>query len=150
MKTFKSCWGNGTEFGDYKLPSPPTDVDLQNAIQKSLKFLSLGPLEITAPILVAAYRAPLGAIISDDSVLLTGRTGAFKSELAAVVLGHFGNGFTGRNLPGNWASTADSLERQAFLLKDTLFAVDDFSPTGWPARRKGAAWQSRETFKRCD
>ena len=51
-----------------------------------------------------------------------------KSTIAALFLGHFGD-FERLHLPGAWASTANQLERRAFLLKDTLFVIDDFAPT---------------------
>ena len=35
-----------------------------------------------------------------------------------------------RHLPGSWRSTGNALEGLAFLAKDALLTVDDFSPTG--------------------
>jgi hypothetical protein len=31
-------------------------------------------------------------------------------------------------LPGSWVSTANALEHRAFVLKDTLFVIDDYAP----------------------
>ena len=51
-----------------------------------------------------------------------------KSTLAALFLSHFGD-FDRVHLPGAWASTANQLERRAFLLKDSVFVIDDYSPS---------------------
>ena len=37
-------------------------------------------------------------------------------------------------MPGAWSSTANQLERRAFLLKDLLFVVDDYAPSGTDLR----------------
>ena len=50
-----------------------------------------------------------------------------KSTLAALFLSHFGD-FDRIHLPGAWSSTANQLERRAFLLKDSLFVIDDYAP----------------------
>jgi hypothetical protein len=47
--------------------------------------------------------------------------------LAALALCHFGN-FSRTTLPGSWLSTANSLEKLTFTLKDTLCVIDDFIP----------------------
>ena len=69
----------------------------------------------------------------DFSVHLTGPTGAFKTELAALAQAHFGAAFNGRRLPASWADTANMLEKKAFLAKDAVLVVDDFAPTGTTA-----------------
>ncbi|MBW3628046.1 MAG: DUF927 domain-containing protein [Gemmatimonadetes bacterium] len=80
------------------------------------------------PIIAAAYRAPLGS--ADFSLHLTGPSGAGKTEITALAQQHFGAGMDARHLPASWSSTANSLEGQAFLVKDALLAVDDFKPAG--------------------
>ena len=116
---------------EYSLPEPPAGDQLQKAVRASLRLLELAPTRITVPLLAAIYRAPLGVIAPVDfSILLAGFTGTQKSELSAQAQAHFGAGFHGKNLPGNWAGTANSLERQAFLAKDAIFTVDDFAPAG--------------------
>ena len=85
-------------------------------------------------ILGAVYRAPLGEPSPVDfSLHLTGPTGAFKTELAALAQAHFGAGFNGRRLPASWADTANMLEKKAFLAKDAVLVVDDFAPAGTTA-----------------
>ena len=94
-------------------------------------FFSLAPPEIIAPLLAAVYCAVLAeAICVDFSIFLTGPTGTFKSELTALIQNAFGPKFSGRNLPANWSSTANALERASFLAKDAVLGVDDFCPKG--------------------
>ncbi|MEK7205259.1 MAG: hypothetical protein AAB254_07085, partial [candidate division NC10 bacterium] len=66
----------------------------------------------------------------DFSLFLSGPTGCQKTELTALAQAHYGAGFHGKNLPGNWSATANTLEKQAFLAKDAIFVVDDFAPGG--------------------
>jgi hypothetical protein len=122
--------GDG-RLGDCVLPEPPDDEALVEAVRASLRFLDLAPPEVAYPLLAAVYRAALGeASPVDLSVHLVGPTGAYKTEITALTQAHYGAAFNGRNLPGNWESTDNSLEKQAFLLKDAVLVVDDFAPTG--------------------
>jgi len=110
---------------------PPEGAALADAVRASLALLDLGPDTITAAVLGATYRAPLGEPSPIDFALhLAGPTGAFKTELAALAQAHFGAAFNGRHLPASWADTANMLEKKAFLAKDALLVVDDFAPTG--------------------
>ena len=111
-------------------PDPPEGEELRGAIRASLSLLDLGPDRITVPSLGAVYRAPLNEVLTADfSLHYSGPTGVFKSEKAALDQGHYGV-FTREELPGSWISTANSLERQAFLAKDAIFVADDFAPSG--------------------
>jgi hypothetical protein len=66
----------------------------------------------------------------DFSLFLAGRTGTFKTALAALCQQHFGAAMDASSLPANFASTANALEELAFSAKDALLVVDDFAPTG--------------------
>jgi hypothetical protein len=105
-------------------------------------LLRVAPLPITVPLWAAVYRAPLiTACPVDFSLWLEGPTGSMKSTLAGLFLAHFGD-FDWTHLLGAWSSTANQLERRAFTLKDALFVIDDYAPSGhdtreleaWPAR----------------
>jgi hypothetical protein len=125
--------GDG-RLGDFVLPEPPENAALVEAVRASLRLLNLASPEVAYPLLAAVYRAALGeAVPLDLSVHLAGPTGAFKTELTAITQAHYGSEFNGRSLPGNWSSTENTLEKQAFLLKDAVFTVDDFAPTGTTA-----------------
>ena len=88
----------------------------------------MAPDRISFPLLAAVYRAPFGEV--DFSVFLTGKTGVFKTALAALCQQHFGAAMDASRLPANFASTANALEGLAFHAKDALLVVDDFAPTG--------------------
>ena len=125
----------GTDgFLPYHLPAAPAASVLADAVRASLALLDLGPDTITAPVLGAVYRAALAEPGPVDFALhLTGPTGAFKTELAALAQAHFGPAFNGRRLPASWADSANMVEKKAFLAKDAVLVVDDFAPTGTTA-----------------
>ncbi len=114
----------------FVLPDPPVGETLRQAIRASLRLLDLGPDFIGFSLLAAIYRAALGE--SDLAVHLTGPTGVFKTELAALVQAHWGSGLDARHLPGSWSSTANANEDLAFMAKDAVLVVDDFAPGGSP------------------
>lgn len=112
-----------------RLQLPDAVVDVREAVEWSLTFLTIGPARIMVPLLAAAYLAPLAVILRPDfAVYLQGPTGSFKSELAALAQRHFGNGFDRKNLPVNWMSTDNSIEARLFILKDALATIDDYAP----------------------
>ncbi|MEL7641074.1 MAG: hypothetical protein AAGU21_15660 [Solidesulfovibrio sp.] len=115
---------------DFQLELPEPD-EIPMAIAAALQILDLAPLEISAPLFAGVFLAPLGvALTIDFSLFLAGFTGTRKSEMAAIAQGFFGSEFRGKNLPANWTSTENSLEKQCFLAKDTITVVDDFNPVG--------------------
>jgi uncharacterized protein DUF927 len=125
---------------NFQLPAPPADGAARSAISACLQLLDIGPPEITVTLFGAVYRAPLGA--SDFSVHLTGASGVFKSELAALAMQHCGARFDARHFPVGWNATANAIESMAFQLKDAPIVVDDFCPRGSAydrSRLQGAA-----------
>jgi hypothetical protein len=112
----------------FDLPALIEGSELIEAIKLDLQLFELAPIEIIAPCFCAVYRAVLKSC--DFSLFLVGRTGAFKTELAALFMQHFGAGLNSRHLPANWSSTANAIEMLAFVAKDALLVIDDFSPTG--------------------
>jgi hypothetical protein len=118
----------GPELARYRLPIIIEDE--VGAVRLSLDLLRIAPLRITAPLFAACYRAPLvSAFPQDLSLWIEGKTGSMKSTLTALFASHYGD-FDRIHLPGAWASTANQLERRAFLIKDSLFVIDDYAPTG--------------------
>lgn len=121
----------GQHLAGFILLQPPEKEELREAIRASLKILNLTKPETAYTLLSAIYRAPLGEVLPIDfSVFIAGPTGSQKSELTAIAQAHWGPGFTGKNLPANWASTGNSLEKLAFLAKDAILVIDDFAPHG--------------------
>jgi hypothetical protein len=116
-------------FANYRLPlTPPSPEEAIEAIRRSWQCLLLAPSRVTAPLLAAAYAAPLSEIVVPDFTLwLWGATGSFKSTLAAHILSHFGD-FSETNLPLSFESTSNALERNLFLAKDVVTVVDDWRP----------------------
>jgi hypothetical protein len=115
----------------FVLPDPPAGDELVVAVHASLALAEVAPERLSLPLLAAAYRSVLGELTPVDlSIFLTGRSGVFKSCLAALVQAHWGAGFTAKTLPAGWHSTANSLEKLSFQAKDVLLTVDDFAPSG--------------------
>ena len=83
----------------YRMQPPVDRTELINAVRSSLGFLSVAPDRISLPLLAAVYRAPFGGV--DFSLFLTGRSGTFKTALAALCQQHFGAEMDARRLPGN-------------------------------------------------
>lgn len=116
------------ELHRFALPAKPSKTAWQAAAQ----LPTLIGDEIGFLILASAFRAPLGA---DFAVHITGRTGTFKSELAAICQSFFGV-VEARNLPASWSSTANSIEALAYRAKDAVMVLDDFVPTGTSTQQK--------------
>jgi len=117
------------KLSEYRV-SDREDID-KGDISDVFDLLNLAPKEIVYPLVSVAFRAPLNAISKADYFLwIVGPTGSQKTELTAIFQRFFGRGFDSRNLPGNWSCTANELEKRAFLAKDALFVIDDFSPSG--------------------
>jgi len=112
----------------YQVRSLKDPEELVRAVRASLRCLSVAPDRISFPLLAAVYRAPFGRV--DFSLFLTGKTGVFKTALAALCQQHFGAAMDAGSLPANFASTGNALEGLAFHAKDALLVVDDFAPTG--------------------
>jgi Bifunctional DNA primase/polymerase, N-terminal/Domain of unknown function (DUF927) len=93
----------------------------------SLRFLDVAPDAVTIPLFSAIFAAPLGPV--DFSLHLHGKTGLGKSTTAALAQQHFGADLDDRHLPANWSSTANAIEEVAFLAKDVVLVIDEFTPT---------------------
>jgi len=117
-----------TTLRHYRLAWPEDPGALLRAVRSSLRFLSILPDSVGFPLLGAAYRASLGKL--DFSMFLTGKTGVFKTALAALCQQHFGAGLDARHLPASFASTAQAIQCLASQAQDALLVVDDFVPTG--------------------
>ncbi len=118
----------GPELARFRFPSPPRDKRAIAAVSTSLRMLELAADDVILPVFAAIWRSVLGPC--DFTMHLSGGSGTFKTELAALAQQHFGAELDARNLPGSWSSTGNSLEALAFIAKDALLVVDDFAPTG--------------------
>jgi hypothetical protein len=122
----------GSELTRYRLPRQAEDP--VGAMRMSLRLLDVAPLIVTGPLWAGTFRAPLASAFPLDLALwLEAQTGNLKSTLAALFLCHFGD-FDRTHLSAAWESTANQLERRAFILKDTMVVVDDYAPSAQNAR----------------
>src|SRR5262249_46524061 len=117
----------------YRFPAPPTGADCVTAVQASLALRSLLSEHGMAPLLGSTYLAPLRALLMpeppDFTVWIQGRSGLFKSELAALIQAHWGD-FSRTSLPARFVATGNALERLLFATKDALLVCDDYFPAG--------------------
>ncbi len=125
--------------GGYQLPEVPTVRDVRSAVRNALSLMEIAPDMVMVPVLAAVYRAPL-PLPPDCAVWLFGRSGTLKTAITALAQQHYGPLMDAHGLPGNWTSTANALEAQAFTLDSALYVVDDYSPdaTKTDAQRRAA------------
>ncbi len=112
----------------FSLPEPPSGKDADYAVRASLRILGIAPHALTVPLFAAIWRVALGA--SDHALFLSGASGVFKSELAALAQQHYGPGLNARNFAASWGGTDNYLEVAAFTAKDALLVIDDYAPQG--------------------
>jgi hypothetical protein len=114
--------------------------DIKEALKASLSLLELGPKKIMYPLLALVYLAPLCEPLRQAGIepsllsYIWGASGSKKSTLIALLLSHFGN-FEHTGLPASFRDTANSIEKLAYLAKDTVLAVDDLYPAREPRER---------------
>lgn len=114
----------------YTLPDPSkTAQERHLAALASSRYLALASLEITLPLLAAAFLAPFAQALNVDFMLwLEAPSQSQKSSIAAVALAHFGPAIDRTCLTANWTATAGSIEGTLFTLADCLAVVDDYAP----------------------
>lgn len=108
--------------------------EIKECIDTSLSIL--GPIEerITVPLLGTIYLAPLQNIFNELGIAngfvtwILGESGTQKSSFAALLLSHFGD-FERDTIPCGFKDTVNSLEKQAFIIKDSVMLVDDYYPS---------------------
>lgn len=122
----------------YSLPTETGDI--KESLKASLNLLELGPKKIMYPLLALVYLAPLCDPLRQAGIepsllsYIWGVSGSKKSTLIALLLSHFGS-FEHTGLPASFRDTANSIEKLAFLAKDTVLAVDDLYPAREPKER---------------
>lgn len=115
---------------NYDLPAPCADMEVQ--VTKFLELFSdLIDDGTGLVILSGAFRSIFSEFVPCTvSLYLQGTTGTYKSAVVGVVQALFGKTFNGSNLPENWSSTGNAIEKKAALAKDAMFVVDDFVARG--------------------
>ncbi|MCX4906867.1 hypothetical protein [Streptomyces sp. NBC_00878] len=120
----------GTEALNMYALRDPSEVGAESlavAVRASMALLDVAPLTITAPLLGAAYRAPL-PLLPETSAYVVGPSGSLKSAASATVLQHFGRLLDARHFPANWNFTGNALESIANQLANVLLVIDDYAP----------------------
>lgn len=116
----------------YSFPNKVNDN--KKSLETMMLLISVAPLETIYPLIAITFLSPLNEFMRQVSiepsflVFLLGRTGCMKSTLAALFMCFFGE-FDNKCLPMSFRDTPNSIEKSAFLLKDTLTVIDDFHPT---------------------
>ena len=120
---------NGS-LNNYELPAPCADMEV--TVTKVLGLFSdLIDDGTGLLILSGAFRSIFSEFVPCTvSLYLQGTTGTYKSAVVGVVQALFGKTFNGSNLPENWSSTGNAIEKKAALAKDAMFVVDDFVARG--------------------
>jgi len=115
--------------GRYALPAKPTQPRvLIEAVRAALRIVDVAPHRVTLPALAAVFRSvTMHWLKVDVAVWLFGRSGSFKSTLAALLLG-FWTGTADRMNLLNWSATANAIEDALFRAKDAIVVVDNFAP----------------------
>lgn len=109
------------------------EFDLKDAAKTSYSILDVADHKITIPLQACVYLAPFTTLFAENGmyadfiVWVEGPTGSRKSSLVAVELSHYGK-FARNTFPCSFRDTANSLEKKAYVLKDTLNVIDDFNP----------------------
>lgn len=112
----------------YQLPRQPQHVAA--AVQASMRFLDVGDYAVTVPLLAAVYTAPLSSIVPPSFTLwVYGTTGSLKSSITALAMSHYGM-FSYNTPPASWTNTANALEKKAFVVKDSILWIDDYTTQG--------------------
>ena len=110
----------------YRLPKTHASRP-REAVLTSLAMTHLASDRLMLPLFSLIWRAPLGA--TDVACHVSGKSGTFKTQLAALMQAHFGPEFNEDTLPASFMSTALSLPETAHLAKDAILVVDDYVPS---------------------
>lgn len=107
---------------------------IKECVETSLSLLNVGEETIIVPLLGTIFLATLQEIFREIGIAngfvtwILGESGTQKSTLTALMLSHFGN-FERDTIPCGFKDTVNSLEKQAFIVKDSVLLIDDYYPS---------------------
>lgn len=114
-----------------EFPEPSVGEALRADALSFLRILAVADPAISAPLFSIPAAAILGDFRAVDFVEhIWGRTGSYKTELAALIQRAFGRRFNRMNLPAGWNSTPNALGLMAYLGKNIVLTIDDLKPEG--------------------
>lgn len=129
---FDEKYNTSAEFGGplgYEVMFPSSDKELRDLFSDVQQLISVTCKQLTIPLLAAVFRAPLIKFLPTDFCLgLFGPTGTMKSVMAGLFATFYGSEFSYNNLPESFGSTANSIERRAFLTYSSFLVIDDWVP----------------------
>ncbi len=129
------------ELAQYRVADPPDRETLRTAVRFLWDSLPRVAPTAYAPLFGAIATAPLTSLITlDMSLWCIGQTGLFKTSVVSALLNLFG-AFPPTSAPASFESTANYLEKLAFLAKDLPLLVDDVRPPQTPA--EAAEWRRK-------
>ena len=112
----------------YTLGTPPDLETLRAAVTTVWHDLPRVAPEVIPALFGAVLTAPLATILEVDvAIWVSGSTGLFKTSTVSLLLNTFGM-FPPTTAPVSFESTANFLEKLAFLGKDLPLCIDDVRP----------------------
>lgn len=111
-----------------------TSSEMEFNLEVIYKLFNLSKSNVIYPLIGFMFLTPLNEFLRQKGIepsfilYLLGETGCKKSTIAALFMSFFGD-FNNKGLPSSFKDTANSLEKQGALLKDTVTVIDDFHPT---------------------
>ena len=112
--------------------NPKTDLSL--GLEALDALMHAQDSEKVAILLSAAFQAPLAHLMGWRSerygIFITGRTGAFKTSIAQLVMSIFGSGFLDENMLIRWGigATINSIIAMSASAHDLPILIDNFKP----------------------
>lgn len=113
----------------------PQGIDERTALKEVFNLFNMAPPEIGYPLLAFTYLAPLNYFMEKHGIapafvlFCIGATQSYKTNTSMLYLSHF-HAYSGMNEPppANFRSTANAIEKMAFILKDMPLLIDDYHP----------------------
>lgn len=110
------------------------EFDKDEALRTMYSLLGLADSKIMIPLMATVYLSPMYSLLEEADILINyvlsiiGKTGAFKSTIAALMLCHFGK-FSITTFPLSFSrSTLAGIEKMAFPAKEICLVIDDYKP----------------------
>lgn len=113
-------------FTSFRFNQPPADLTFAKDLIRN-KLLGCVPYEISLPMLAHYFLPPLLEYLPNAmpyALWVMGSTGSQKTTYISILTSFYGN-FHNRKLLG-WRSTANSMEKFGYYLKDVIYPIDDY------------------------
>lgn len=110
----------------YRL-TPPADTTIADALAVFGDMLELAPPSVMVPLVGAVLLAPIAPLLESPApmVHINGPTGSHKTSICCAALSLFGD-FASGQPTDTWTSTANSVQKLGWHLKDAPMVLDDY------------------------